>query len=145
MEAQKEEAVLFYQQTIQQAFRQVSDALIAYRKDQEFRQKQEERTQANRGATDIANTRYEGGVTSYLEVLYNEQELFNAELGLAQARQHHRPRVPAGVDVEGRGQALDGPEPGAQPVPADRAPDIGGGGRPRPPDGSNTAWSLLLA
>ena len=30
--------------------------------------------------------RYQGGVTSYLEVLYNEQELFDAELELAQAR-----------------------------------------------------------
>jgi multidrug efflux system outer membrane protein len=36
----------------------------------------------------MANVRYEGGVTSYLEVLYNEQELFNAELGLAQARRN---------------------------------------------------------
>ena len=42
----------------------------------------------NRDATELANVRYEGGVTSYLEVLYNEQELFNAELGLAQARRN---------------------------------------------------------
>ena len=45
-----------------------------------------QRTEAHRDATDLANVRYEGGVTSYLEVLYNEQELFNAELGLAQAQ-----------------------------------------------------------
>jgi multidrug efflux system outer membrane protein len=32
--------------------------------------------------------RYEGGVTSYLEVLYNEQELFTAELSLAVARRN---------------------------------------------------------
>jgi multidrug efflux system outer membrane protein len=66
----------------------VSDGLIAYQRTQEFRQKQEERTKAHREATDMANVRYEGGVTSYLEVLYNEQELFNAELGLAQARRN---------------------------------------------------------
>jgi hypothetical protein len=41
---------------------------------------------AHREAAGMANVRYEGGVTSYLEVLYNEQELFNAELGLAHAR-----------------------------------------------------------
>src|SRR5262249_29949748 len=68
------------------AFREVSDGLIAYQRTREFRQKQQERTQAHRDATELANVRYEGGVTSYLEVLYNEQELFNAELGLAQAR-----------------------------------------------------------
>jgi multidrug efflux system outer membrane protein len=36
----------------------------------------------------MANIRYNGGVTSYLEVLYNEQELFSAELELAQARRN---------------------------------------------------------
>ena len=80
------EFVLNYQQTIQGAFREVSDGLIAYQRTQEFRQKQEQRTEAHRSATELANVRYEGGVTSYLEVLYNEQELFNAELALAQAR-----------------------------------------------------------
>ena len=75
-----------YQQTVQNAFREVSDGLIAYQRTREFRAQQEERTQANRDATELANVRYEGGVTSYLEVLYNEQELFTAELNLAQAR-----------------------------------------------------------
>jgi multidrug efflux system outer membrane protein len=42
--------------------------------------------QANRESTDLANIRYDGGVTSYLEVLYNEQQLFAAELTLAKAR-----------------------------------------------------------
>jgi multidrug efflux system outer membrane protein len=87
-EARFHESLAIYQQTVQGAFREVSDSLIAYQRTREFRLKQEERTQANRAATDIANTRYEGGVTSYLEVLYNENELFNAELGLAQARRN---------------------------------------------------------
>ena len=38
------------------------------------------------GAAQLAAVRYEGGVVSYLEVLYNEQQLFDAELLLAQAR-----------------------------------------------------------
>jgi multidrug efflux system outer membrane protein len=79
-------AVASYQQSVQNAFREVSDGLIAYQRTREFRARQEERTQANRDATELANIRYEGGVTSYLEVLYNEQELFTAELNLAQAR-----------------------------------------------------------
>jgi multidrug efflux system outer membrane protein len=87
-QARFEESVASYQQTVQNAFREVSDSLIAYQRTQEFRAKQQERTQAHRDATDMANVRYDGGVTSYLEVLYNEQELFNAELGLAQARRN---------------------------------------------------------
>jgi multidrug efflux system outer membrane protein len=84
--ARFEESVALYQKTVQNSFREVSDSLIAYQRTREFRARQEERTQANRSATELANIRYEGGVTSYLEVLYNEQELFSAELTLAQAR-----------------------------------------------------------
>src|SRR4029077_7061761 len=68
------------------AFREVSDSLIAYKRNREFRVRLEERTQANREAADLATTRYQGRVTSFLEVIYNEQELFSAELSLAQAR-----------------------------------------------------------
>lgn len=84
-EARFQEAVAQYQQTVQNAFREVSDALIAYRRTREFRARQEERTRAHRSASELADVRYQGGVTSYLEVLYNEQELFNAELVLGQA------------------------------------------------------------
>lgn len=84
--AQFEEGLAFYRQTVQNAFREVSDGLIGYQRSREFRARLEERTQANRDAAELANIRYEGGVTSYLEVLYNEQELFTAELNLAQAR-----------------------------------------------------------
>jgi multidrug efflux system outer membrane protein len=85
-QAQYEEALAGYQKTVQGAFGEVSDALIAYQRTREFVARQELRTQSNREATDLANIRYDGGVTSYLEVLYNEQELFTAELNLAQAR-----------------------------------------------------------
>jgi len=71
---------------VQNAFREVSDGLVAYQRTREFAAQQEKRTGANREASDLANIRYEGGVTSYLEVLYSEQELFTAELNLAEAR-----------------------------------------------------------
>lgn len=80
-----DESLARYQQTIQNAFRDVSDALIAYKRTQEFYSKQLDLTEANRAAAQLASVRYEGGVTSYLEVLYNEQQLFDAELLLAQA------------------------------------------------------------
>jgi multidrug efflux system outer membrane protein len=81
-----EETLANFQKTVQNAFREVSDALIAYRRSQEFVQHQQELTQADRDAAQLAAVRYEGGVVSYLEVLYNEQQLFDAELLLAQAR-----------------------------------------------------------
>src|SRR5262249_51183669 len=83
--ARFEEAAAQYQQTVQNAFRDVSDALIQYQRTREFTVRQEQSTQARRDAADLANVRYDGGVTSYLEVLYSEQELFTAELQLARA------------------------------------------------------------
>jgi multidrug efflux system outer membrane protein len=83
--ARFEEAAAQYQQTVQSAFRDVSDALIQYRRTREFTVRQQESTQARREAAELANIRYDGGVTSYLEVLYSEQELFTSELQLAQA------------------------------------------------------------
>jgi multidrug efflux system outer membrane protein len=84
-EAQEQEALFFYEKTVQQAFREVSDALIAYHKTQEFRQQQELLAGSARDAARLSNVRYQGGVTSYLEVLTNETNIFSAERGLAQA------------------------------------------------------------
>jgi multidrug efflux system outer membrane protein len=85
-EARQHEAALVYQQTIQQAFRGVSDALVEYRKDREFRAQQEQLAFSAQDAARLSETRYRGGATSYLEVLTNETNYFNAELGLAQAQ-----------------------------------------------------------
>jgi multidrug efflux system outer membrane protein len=89
-EAQEQEAVLSYQQAIQQAFREVSDSLVAYRKNQEFRQQEQLLTDAAQDATRLSTVRYEGGVTSYLEVLDSDTRYYNAELGLAQADLNER-------------------------------------------------------
>jgi outer membrane protein, multidrug efflux system len=89
-EAAQQQYVLTYRQTIQNAFREVSDSLIAYQKIRDYRQHQEALTAAARAASDLAHTRYDGGVTSYLEVLTNETNLFSAELNLARARLSER-------------------------------------------------------
>ncbi len=85
-EARQQEAGLVYQQTIQQAFRGVSDALVEYRKDREFREQQEQLAFSAEDAARLSETRYRGGATSYLEVLTNETNYFDAELGRAQAQ-----------------------------------------------------------
>jgi multidrug efflux system outer membrane protein len=85
-EARQQTAVLFYQQSIQGAFRSVSDALVAYHKTREFRAQQELLFQSAQDAARLSHMRYTGGVTGYLEVLTNETNAFSAELGLVQAR-----------------------------------------------------------
>jgi outer membrane protein, multidrug efflux system len=85
-EARTQAALFRYYQTIQQAFREVSDALAEHRKRGEFRAQQELLVGALRDAARLADIRYRGGVSSYLEVLDTERQLFEAELGLAQAQ-----------------------------------------------------------
>jgi outer membrane protein, multidrug efflux system len=89
-EAQQEEFVLVYQQSIQQAFREVSDSLIAYRKNREFREQQELLTKAAQDTTRLADVRYRGGAASYLEVLDSDTRYFDAQLLLAQAQLNER-------------------------------------------------------
>jgi multidrug efflux system outer membrane protein len=85
-EARQTEAVVEYQQTIRQAFREVSDALVGYRKLREFREQQALLLASAQDARRLADVRYQGGATSYLEVLDADTRLFDAELGLAQAQ-----------------------------------------------------------
>ena len=87
-EARQETALLVYQQSIQTAFRSVSDALVAYRKTREFRVQEEFLFQSAQDAARLSHMRYTGGVTGYLEVLTNETNAFSAELALVQARQN---------------------------------------------------------
>ena len=79
-EARTEQALLAYEQTVQRAFREVEDSLVAvrtYRSEHEARRRQ---VAAARSAAILSRARYNGGVTSYLEVLDTERSLFNAEL-----------------------------------------------------------------
>jgi multidrug efflux system outer membrane protein len=85
-EARAEEATLVYQRTVQEAFRDVSDALVAFRKSQEIRDQQQQLTRAAEDATRLSNMRYRGGAASYLEVLDSDTRFFAAQLALAQAQ-----------------------------------------------------------
>ncbi len=89
-EAQKQQLVLTYQQTIQQAFRQVSDSLITFTKFREFQEHQQLLTNAAQDAARLSELRYTGGRASYLEVLTNETNAFSAELNLARAQLNER-------------------------------------------------------
>ena len=64
----------------------MSDGLVAYRKNREFREEQERLLAAVQDAVRLSNLRYRAGESNYLEVLTNETNVFQAELVLAQAR-----------------------------------------------------------
>jgi len=85
-EAQHEQLLLTYQQTIQGAFRDVSNALVAYRKFREFRIQQQHLVESAQDAAHLSELRFKAGATDYLEVLTNETNSFSAELTLAQAQ-----------------------------------------------------------
>jgi multidrug efflux system outer membrane protein len=79
-----------YEQTIQTAFREVSDALIGYHKSREQRIQQEFLVEALRDRVGLANKRFFGGLDSYLQVLDAERELFDEELDLARLQRDER-------------------------------------------------------
>jgi multidrug efflux system outer membrane protein len=84
--SQHEQALISYRQTIQQAFGDVSDALIGYQKLHQVRVRQEETVADLQESVRLSILRYKGGTTTYLEVLDGQRSLFSAELVLAQAR-----------------------------------------------------------
>ena len=84
--AQREYALAQYQQTIRTAFREVSDALVQYRRTREIRLQQELLVAALRDASRLAHLRFEGGVDTLLNALVADSSLFSAELSLAQTR-----------------------------------------------------------
>jgi outer membrane protein, multidrug efflux system len=85
--AQRDEAELNYKKTALQAFDDVSNALVGYQKSREYRIKLEEQSATYGEAARLANVRFTGGYTSFLEVLVTEQQFFTSELALGQAWQ----------------------------------------------------------
>jgi len=84
--SQNQQTLLAYRQTILRAFGEVSDALIGYQKLHEVRLRQENTVADLRESVRLSDMRYQGGTTTYLEVLDGQRSLYSAELTLAQAR-----------------------------------------------------------
>jgi outer membrane protein, multidrug efflux system len=82
--------------TIQTAFREVEDSLIATRKIREQQAVQDRQIQGQQRTLRLATLRYENGYSSYLEVLHAQRSLFNAEL---QQVQLQRARLGALVNL----------------------------------------------
>jgi multidrug efflux system outer membrane protein len=85
-EAQQQQALFEYQKSIQIAFQEVADALVSLQKTREQLAIQGSQVDALRSYARLARLRFEGGYTSYIEVLDAERSLFNAQLSYAQTQ-----------------------------------------------------------
>ena len=85
-EAEQQIALVQYERAIQNAFREVSDALIQYRQTREIRTQRELLATTLQDRSRLAYMRYRGGVDTLLNALDADRDLFEAELGLAQTR-----------------------------------------------------------
>jgi multidrug efflux system outer membrane protein len=78
--ARTEQLLNNYQLTVLRSFQEVEDALIEIRTYRAEAEAREAQVTAAQSATTLSRARYDGGVTSYLEVLESERSLFRAEL-----------------------------------------------------------------
>ena len=83
--AQRDDAELTYKQTVLTAFGDVANSLVGYSQSRLFRMKVEEQTHTYKQMADLADVRFKGGVTSFLEVQYYQQQYFMSALNLEQA------------------------------------------------------------
>ena len=85
-EAQQRSALAQYEGAIQAGFRDVSDALIQYEKIREIRAQREFLVTSLTDRKRLAYMRFRGGVDTMLNALNSDQDLFAAQLSLAEAR-----------------------------------------------------------
>ena len=79
------EAQAAYQQSVLNAFEEVSDALIAREKLAEVRSYDEEAVVSLTSSVQLATERYLNGKSSYFEVLQAQQELYPSQIAQVQA------------------------------------------------------------
>ncbi|PJK30855.1 efflux transporter outer membrane subunit [Minwuia thermotolerans] len=126
-EARQRQALITYRQTIQTAFQEVLDALAGMRRAEERLQAQARQVAALRSTAELARLRFEGGISSYLEVLDAERSLFTTELDLVETQ---RDRLQSTVNLyralgggwqgPSNAQAVTGSMPNSADIPQDQ-------------------------
>jgi outer membrane protein, multidrug efflux system len=105
-----------YLQAIQQAFREVEDALVFHRKVREVRTERGRRAAASGRALSLVTLRYQRGLSTQLEVLDAQRQLFSAELDLASTTRDQLTAVVQLYKAMGGGwQSQPGRGPGESP------------------------------
>jgi multidrug efflux system outer membrane protein len=81
--AQQQEALYAYRQTVLQSFSDVEDALVAYAEDQVRSRALNDETVANQRAVDLSKQLYQRGLGDFLNVLTAERNLYTAQNDLS--------------------------------------------------------------
>ena len=81
--ARLEQSIASYRKAVEQALQEVADAAISVRKLRDARLARTDQVKASTRAARLALDRYQGGVSSYFEVLDAQRRLFDAQLSLA--------------------------------------------------------------
>lgn len=105
--ARQQQALFAYQKTIQSAFQEVSDALLGVQKSREKLTAQARQVDALSTYAKLARQRYEGGYTSYMEVLDAERSLFSAQLAFTQTRSNEYTSLVTLYKAMGGGWGVD--------------------------------------
>ncbi len=84
-----EQLKLNYENTVINAFSETENSLVAIQTIQKELEAVETQVKAATNAATLSRQRYDGGVTSYLEVLDSERQLFNVELQYSELMQNH--------------------------------------------------------
>jgi len=129
-ESQQRQAVYAYEKTLLQALREVEDALVGLRKLGQERQEQRLRATAETQVVELAELRYRGGVSNYLEVLDAQRSLFNAEIDDATIASEHARSLVQLYKALGAGWPVPKPKnasgsaaaPSAAPAPSSAPP-----------------------
>jgi multidrug efflux system outer membrane protein len=109
-------ALAQYQKAALNGYREVADSLVTIQKLAERRAEIETGVEALRDAVQLSRARYDTGLSSYLEVLIADQQLFSQEIQLAQVRGSQLRAVAQLYRALGGGWQ---PEAPATPPPAD--------------------------
>jgi multidrug efflux system outer membrane protein len=82
-QARYDQALIRYEQTVQESFREVSDALSFYQSTREIREREEAFVESTRAYRELAVARYLHGDVAFLEILDADRQLFNAQISLS--------------------------------------------------------------
>ena len=122
--AGEQQALLFYQQTILNAFRETNNALVGSRNKLEESTLQANRVVSLRESARLSRLRFDNGLASYVEVLVADNELFAAELALVSTMADRYTQLVNTYQAMGGGwvDIADSLTPQPQGVAAARAP-----------------------
>jgi multidrug efflux system outer membrane protein len=114
--ARFQQSLAIYQSAALNAYREVADALVTIEKLASVRVEQEAGVVALRDASKLSRARYENGLSSYLEILIADQQLFELELQLALTRGSQMRAVAQLYRALGGGWQAGAPEPAGTPL-----------------------------